>query len=180
MEHGPITHEEINMIDEIQDDYDDYEINTLSDLFRLIELRLREAKRTPLIKGAVSKEKLLKDSYEEAWSYAKEIRKANPKLIELPPPTPNDEKNLISLRDWCTEARGHTETPPELPDDLVSCKKVAIALHKRSDSVARSMRNDGLYTIKLSGKWYCRLRDAMVKWPERKRRLTEVSEEPTE
>jgi len=168
------------MVDEIQDDYNDYEINTLSDLFRLIELRLREVRGVPPIKGVASRERLLKDSYEEALGHAKKLRKVNPKLIEPSPRTPNDEENLKNLQDWCTDHRRFEIGKTELPDDLVSCQKVALALHKRSDSVVRSLKNDGLYVVKLGGKCYCRLKHATVKWPERKRRLMKILGEPTE
>ena len=164
------------MIDEIQDDYDDYEINTLSDLFKLIELRLREARHISPIKGAVDKEVFLRNAYDECLGYAKRLRKANPKLIELPPRTPNDEQNLINLQDWCTDSRMLKSDKTELPDDLISCQKVALALHKRSDSIARSLKNDGLYIVKLGGKYYCRLKHAMVKWSERKQRLKKLLE----
>jgi hypothetical protein len=99
-----------------EDDYDDYEITSLSDLFRLIELRLKEARRlsslyeeatkksNPLVK-VMDPKKFLKNAYNEALNHARNIKKANPKLIEIPPPTPNDEQNLINLRDWCTDSR---------------------------------------------------------------------------
>jgi len=88
-----------------EDDYNDYEINTLSDLFKLIELRLREARRTPSVESALSRENLLRHTYEEALGWARRLQKANPKLIEPPDPTPNNEKNLIALREWCTDPR---------------------------------------------------------------------------
>jgi hypothetical protein len=154
--------------------WDDYKITTLTDLFKLIEIHLREVRKTPQAKGAVSKESLLQYSYDECLDYAKIIRKANPKLIKIPLPTPNNETNLMNLQDWCTESRGKNEASIEIPGDLVSCKEVGLAIRMRSDSVARSMSNDGLYLKKLGNKYHCRLKHAILKWPERKERLKKI------
>lgn len=153
----------------------------------MIELRLREYKGLfSVVKKAEEKgskicksidlDSFLKSDYDEALSHVENIKKANPQqLIDLPDLTPNNEQNLINLRDWCTDSRVLKSDQTELPDDLVSCQEVALAMHKRSDSVARSLKKDGFYVIKLGGKCYCRLKHAMVRWPERKNRLKKLS-----
>jgi len=122
VERGSVL-KEISMADNLniceQDNYDNYEINTRSDLFRLIELRLREARGIPPIKGTMGREVFLRNAYEEALGYVKKLRKANPELIEPPPRTPNDEGNLINLRDWCTDPRGQAQQRTTAKDVII-------------------------------------------------------------
>ncbi len=84
--------------EQLYDDYDDYEINTRSDLFRLIELKLRESRGIP---------KRLKHAYEECAGWANVLRSKNKELIELPDVTLSAKLNLVNLRDWCTDFRRH-------------------------------------------------------------------------
>ena len=138
--------------DNEQDWYDDYVINSLSDLFRFIELRLDEIKQAPSIKGAVSKEIRLKDVYGEALGYAIELRKADPKLIEPPPPTTDNIKNLINLRDWCTDSR-RQDYISESPVSNISEAMEDISPKKPGRPKHPKQLVDKVFELKNSGKY---------------------------
>ncbi|MFX1487298.1 MAG: hypothetical protein ACFFBS_09440 [Promethearchaeota archaeon] len=66
-----------------------------------------KAKRTgyPIASQAPHPRKYFENAYNEVRGHAIRLREANPNFIELPAPTPNNEKNLENLRDWCTDTR---------------------------------------------------------------------------
>lgn len=134
------------------DDYDNFEINTSSDLFRFIELRLKECRGLKKIikkvkdktesggfKKVITMPKLNVDehfrlAYEEALGYARTLMKFDNKLIKPPSPTPNFEKNLKLLRDWCTDPRRQEKVEQHTPGQNI------IKIHSKHFSKGKTWR----------------------------------------
>jgi len=113
-----------------KDDYDDYKINSRSDLFRFIELKLREVKDvSSLIKKAKDQnkklgtnfnvEKMLLNSYDEAKGYAISLREADPTLIKLPSKGLDNQQNLINIREWCINAQNQNQQVTTTEDIII-------------------------------------------------------------
>ncbi|MCK5600840.1 helix-turn-helix domain-containing protein [Candidatus Pacearchaeota archaeon] len=92
------------------DNYDDCVIESLTDLFRFIEIELRSANKlytykelnTPYTKHLPHlKSEWLRIVCEKAYDAAKSLSNAEPRLSPPPLRSVDNVENLVRLRDWC-------------------------------------------------------------------------------
>lgn len=75
---------------------------------------------------------------------------------------------LRAIQKWCIDCKMQSQDI-EFRDSTrlknpIPCKQVADIIHKRSDNVARTLRNNEYPLEKISGKWFCDAEHAAVIW----------------